>query len=521
MAGLNIDNQGAPQHALMNESPARTDYTVRFGLTLLPARYVLRGLFSSIMDGSAPEVLKRYTGDPIRDKLFANRLFKRIDDHFSTIKRSDILGSATHLTPESPEAERVISEVFNTTEKGRELKNFLGKQLRPFSAGNLVNNTLHYALTNRHPTDPERITLTDVSKSRIRSAMATPVFEVLYDNSLGLGSLWMTYKIRERVRHDMQSVFSESVGYELGKDPAMVTDQDIFASPNEIIQATATNYTSKFNQRLGISLLPVLKNIPNLRALKIGDVAIGAWGLFWAYDTWGREPTMLELFSDFVNDKLHPKFGIGDPVRTTDIINLYQNYAIKFKPDTAFTNVATSDISEGKLWLQSEAIFREIATLMNESYNYKHKSKLDPATGLPTTSASFQLPKFVYLLGHGLINIHKPDWTIAFVRIANEYGMEAVKEVERAYRRNMDLDSILKKYPVSLELERVVDPERDAKDVTNKASQSEQVAAKEVRSPETELGVTAALPNHQVVASSVIPASVISPQTVALASHPA
>lgn len=520
MAGLNIDNQSAPPHALMNESPARTDYTVRFGLTLLPARYVLRGLFSSIMDSSAPELLKRYTGDPIRDKLFANPLFKRIDNHFSTIKRSDILGAHTHLTPESSEAERVINEALNTTEKGRELKSFLGKQLRQYGAGRETGNTLHYALTNPASAGSDRIALTDMSKSRIRSAMSNMVFETLYDNSLGLGSLWMTLKIRERVLHDMHSVFSEAVSYELGKDPSAITDQDIFSSPNEIIQATAENYTNKRNQRLGISTLPILKNIPSLRALKIGDVAIGAWGLFWAYDTWGREPTMLDLFSDFVNDKLHPKFGIGDQVRSSDIINLYQNYALKFRPDSAFTNVANSDISEGKLWLQSEGIFREIAQLMNESYNYKHKPKIDPETGFPAKSASFQLPKFVYLLGHGLLDIHKPDWTIAFVRIANEYGMEAVKEVERAYRRNMDLDSVLKKYPVSLELsteESSRTPKRADAPLPKPETDKAEAAAK----TEADARVAITSPNHQVVANSVVPAAVVSPQTVALAAHPA
>lgn len=515
MAELNVDNRGAPPHAMMHESPARTDYTVRFGLTLLPARYALRSIFRSITDSSSPESLRKVTGDPIRDRFFANPLFKQIDDHFATLDKNAILGGSA-LPASDLAAQDKLNKILKTGE-GKQLREFVRNKLGPWGAGGLVDNTLHYAFITGDESKPGKVALTDFSKSRIRSAMAAPMFEYFYDNSLGVGSLWMTYILRNKVLHDIQSVYKESVAYELGKDASQVNDDDIFASNNEIIQATVHNYQSKLTQRLAISALPFLKNIPAIRALQFGDAAIGAWGIFWAYDTWGREPTMLELFSDFVNDKLSPKFGIGDPIKPSDIINLYQHYSLKFKPDWAFTNVATSDISEDKLWLQSEGIFREIATLMNESYNYKHKSSIDPDTGLPVQTANFQLPKFIYLLGHGLINIHKPDWSMAFVKIANEYGMDAVKEVERAFKRDMDLESILKKYPVSLDHK--IGADREAKIVKDKDYTEPKPDI--VPAEKTDVLNVPVLPEQHVLANSVHASHMVPPQTVALAPHSA
>ncbi|MCI5050003.1 MAG: hypothetical protein MRY32_06690 [Rickettsiales bacterium] len=442
-----------PQHAQVNDVNQKTDQTVRLGLTALPARYIFRGMFKSFSDSATPFWLRKYTSEPVLNHIYANPLFEKINNHLAQYNIEDIV-PADNLTKlrntDVPLSEKrdIVERALRDTPKGQELKQFMRDTLRKFDSTGDFYNTLEYAIIEGDPSKPGKIALTNGSKKRIKSNLSEPVFESLYDNSLGVGSLLMTHTIRKRILHDIESLYSETVGYELGKDPHAVTRDDIFNSDNTIIQSTAKNFTQKQWTRLGISAIPFMKNIPSLKAAQFGELGIGAWGVLWAYDTWGRESTMLELLTEFVNDRLNPKFGIGDPIKPSDIINLYQNYAVKFRPETAFKSVATSDIAEDQLWLRSEGVFREIATLMNESYNYKHTSEVDPKTGLPGDPADFKLPKFIYLLGHDMINVNEPEWSMAYIKIANEYDMEAVKEVRRAQLRGVDLEKILKKYPV-------------------------------------------------------------------------
>lgn len=451
MAKLSRNDDNNPPHARMHEVPQRTDQTVRLGLTALPARYMARGFLKTISDSGTPRIIRKYTSSPIRKWLFEDPLYKRLNAFYSQFDRRDFIRddvlSDIERNHESLQIDRINKAL--KTEEGNKIVRQTDLLLRTMDAHEKTMNTVQYAILNGKD-GKGGITVTPQSKTAIGHHISGPLFEFFYDNALGIGSLWMTHTIRQRVLNDIRSAYSEVVAYELEKDPSQITDQDIFHSSNRIIQQTSENFHNRQWQRMAMSMIPFIKNIRQVRAMQFGELALGSWGLFWAHDVWGRQPTMLETISDFVNDKLNPRFGIGDPIRPSDIVNLYQQYALKFKPERALRSVGTSDLAEDRLWLQSQGIFREIATLMNESYNYKHVSDIDPETGLPVESVDFRLPKYIYLLGHHLINIHEPDWSMAFVKIANDYDMDAVREVERAYKRGMKLDDILKKYPVDL-----------------------------------------------------------------------
>lgn len=444
-----FDNDAYPLHAQVSAVPVRTPIDVRLGLTLLPARYILRAFSKTLTDSGTPDIFRKYTTIPIRDHLFAEPLFKKVNARLAqTPAQTLIPGAIPEHVDEITKALRGTIEHPNLPAQA--LKEDLRVLLQPFDAKDQVNNLLEYSIRHRDP-KTGLLTLTDESKNRIKSRLSEPLFEFLYDNALGVGSFWMAYTIRQRVLTDMKSIYSEAVAYELNKDPSQITEQDIFDSKNTIVHSTVQNFNTKQNQRFGISFLPFLKNVPAIRASQFGDLAIGAWGLLWAFDVWGREPTMLEMLSDFVNDRLNLKFGFGDKIKPTDIINIYQQYALKFYPEKSFRSLISRDPVEQQLWAANETVFSRIAELMNDSYNYKHTAVLDPMTGAPIASADFTLPKFIYLLGHDLINTREPEWTKAYIEIANKYGMEAVKETAKAQKSGKPLGDVLAKYPVTID----------------------------------------------------------------------
>ncbi len=442
------DNDAYPLHAQVSAVPVRTPVDVRLGLALLIARYIPRSITKSLTDSATPDWIRKYTTSPIRDYVFAEPLFKKVNARLAQTPVHELIsGTVPEHVDEITKALRGTATHPNVAAQA--LKEDLRVMLQPFDSKKEVPNLLEYSIRHRDP-KTGLLSLTEESKSRIKSNLSEPLFEFLYDNALGVGSFWMAYTIRQRVLHDMKSIYSEAVAYELGKDPSQVTQQDIFDSKNAIVQSTVENFNSKQNQRFGISLLPFLKNIPAIRASQFGDLAIGAWGALWAYDVWGREPTMLEMLSDFVNDRLNLKFGFGDKIKPTDIINIYQQYALKFYPEKSFRSLTSRDPVEQQLWAANETVFARIAEFMNDSYNYKHTAVLDPLTGSPIASADFTLPKFIYLLGHDLINTREPEWTKAYIEIANKFGMEAVKETMKAQKAGKALGDVLAKYPVTI-----------------------------------------------------------------------
>lgn len=449
-----------PPHVHITEEPPGTPWDVRLGLTLLPARYVLRSVVQSLTNSDTPPVVQKYSGiealrnrkaKPVINEI--NALYAghqpHIVDYFAKNK-----GYAPGMgkTPNSFEIEAMLGEPrFKTLiEKNKALHRYSGASRDAF-------NSLEYAIKEYFgPSTQDKIQLTHESRGRINSGITGKMFDWGYDNALGVGSWGMSLLIRHNVRKEMHAVYSEAVSYEMNKDASQVSMDDIFNSQNRIIQSTSRNYDRYQWARFGISTLPFMKNIPRLSFFRFGDMAVGLWGAMWAFDVWGRDPTMLETFHNFIKDKLNPLYGIGDKIKGSDILNMYQHYVFKFHPERSFRTVALNDADESRLWAQSEKIFTRVADLMNASYNFKHTAVNDPKTGLPKRMADFTLPKFIFLLGHDMINARQPEWSMAFIEVANRYGMDAVKEVARARRSGTSLTEILQKYPVDLNPPRIV-----------------------------------------------------------------
>ncbi len=268
-----------------------------------------------------------------------------------------------------------------------------------------------------------------------------------YAGAVGLGSGYLSYRYSQMVKSDIQNIFGEAVAYENDKPARSITFEDIRRSDNRMVQRTVENHGSKLRGRLATDGL--FLGAAALRSGPLTDFFLGLKGVQIFADTWKRKTTMFEDLITFINNKINPRNGLGQAISVGDIFDLYQHYAEAFNPDRMFKNVVERGTGEGVLWAKNQAIFQRITELMNLTYAYKHRSVIDPATGHAVHQADFALPKFIYLLGHDLIDIHKPEETLARIEIANQYGIPAVKEMQTALAHGTALSEILQRYPLA------------------------------------------------------------------------
>jgi hypothetical protein len=266
-----------------------------------------------------------------------------------------------------------------------------------------------------------------------------------YSGLVGVGSTALTLRYSAMVRNDIINLFSESVGYEFGKDPSKVTFDDITKSRNALVKVTVKNYHDKMNGRLITDGL-FFGAIP-FRSMPGNDILLGLKGLQIFSETWQRKSTVFEDLITFVNNKINPRNGLGQPVSIGEVFDLYQRYAEQFAPHRMFSNVVENGTGEGATWATNQPVFKRISELMNLTYAYKHPSLLDQQ-GHAIQQADFPLPKFIYMLGHDLIDTHNPVQTLAYIEVANKHGMEAVKDMQAQLAQGIPLDRMLQKYPI-------------------------------------------------------------------------
>lgn len=268
-----------------------------------------------------------------------------------------------------------------------------------------------------------------------------------YGASLGLGSMLLTHSYSQMVQRDMTNLFAETVGAEIGKDPETITFDDIKHSQNKIIQKTVENFRIKRWERFGTDLLFFPAAWMGKPAYV--DAALGLKGVQLFMDTWKRKTTMFEDFVAFVNNKINPRNGLGQPITQGELFDLYQHYADNMKSVPMFTNVLERGTGEGAIWAKGQPIFQRLTELMNDTYAYKHRTELD-ATGHALNKADFTLPKFMYLLGHDLIDPRAPEQTLVYMEIANRQGIQAVKQAQGQLASGAKLQDVMQLYHVEL-----------------------------------------------------------------------
>lgn len=266
-----------------------------------------------------------------------------------------------------------------------------------------------------------------------------------YGVAMGLGSLALSASYSRTVYNDIKNIFSEAVALETGKSPADIKRQDLSQSDNRIVQKTMNNFWKRSLKRIGTDLL--FFPVATLRSMHWVDVMVGAKAGQAFGETWKRKTTMFEDLITFINNKINPRNGLGQAINVGEIFDIYQHYNEAFNPQKMFTNVLESGTGEGARWAQSQPIFERMTQLMNLTYAYKHSSKIDPTTGHAIQQADFALPKFIYLLGHDLIDVNQPDKTMATIEIANRFGIPAVKEMHGMLAAGGTLAQVAERFP--------------------------------------------------------------------------
>lgn len=269
-----------------------------------------------------------------------------------------------------------------------------------------------------------------------------------YNAVMGMGSIALTASYARTVYSDIKNIFSEAVAEETGKPVSDIGWTDLKQSDNRIVQKTITNFWHRSARRFFTDLL--FFPAAAARSTGAGDLGVGLKALQAFAETWKRKTTMFEDLVTFVNNKINPRNGLGQPISVGEVFDLYQHYAQEYNPGTAFHNVLERSTGEGARWAQSQPIFERMTALMNLTYAYKHSSLIDPRTGHAVRQADFALPKFIYLLGHDLIDVNRPEQTMATIEIANRYGIAAVKDMRSQLAAGRTLDDIKQRYPFTI-----------------------------------------------------------------------
>jgi hypothetical protein len=156
--------------------------------------------------------------------------------------------------------------------------------------------------------------------------------------------------------------------------------------------------------------------------------------MYLASDAFGRKRTFFEEEQRLIASKVNHSDSIGEVITARNLMNLYDRQARQNSSTAPLPKMDTPK------WDADIKLFERMADLMNQSYGNT------PKTG----QADFTVPKFIYLLGMGLLAADNPEKSIAYMEVANRYGIPAVKKVEEVVKSGVPLAEALTPYPVNL-----------------------------------------------------------------------
>ncbi|MDX1975276.1 MAG: hypothetical protein SFT92_06330 [Rickettsiales bacterium] len=259
----------------------------------------------------------------------------------------------------------------------------------------------------------------------------------IFDVTAGLWMLAVTGFFAQRTAKDMKSLLSEVVAYEFDKKPEEVGLSDFMHSTNNVVCRTRHNFIyynslrTLVNGTFFASLLP-----GRFRTTEAVDLGVGLNGAYLVTEILGRDRTFFDRIQSFVDSKLNQDHALGDTVNAHDLIGLYERNALDNNPSIAFKGQINSQV-----WKQSQVIFERMAHLMSCTYQYRHDKE---------DNMDFTLPKFLYLIGNNLIQPTQVEQSLAYIEVANQYGIPALKKVVHDVQAGKPLAEALKPYPVTL-----------------------------------------------------------------------
>ncbi len=268
---------------------------------------------------------------------------------------------------------------------------------------------------------------------------------------------------------DMRSIFSQALAWEFDKDLKDISFSDFRNSKNTIVQQTIGNYTRYNLRRVGVNatfFLPfILKPFSRTHTwhAETGvDMGVAANAAYLFTDVISRKSTPFEALQSTIDRKINHAESFADQIEPADLLNIYERHATNGTIGSFLGQRGTPK------WDHSMALFTRMANLMNQTY---HKI-------LPKEQADFSIPKFIYLVGHNLIQPGKVEQAMAYIEVANRYGIPALKEVVTDMQSGKDMRQALQRYPVTLPGTPAVGaPEEAGKKFTDKILASQAMTA--------------------------------------------
>ena len=423
------ENPTLPPHTRTESTLAPTAEFTRIFLLAWSVRYIPRGLLGMAFESRAPERLKKAVNQFIDGSLI-NSMSTKIDAVLNAHK--------PHV-----EAARTAPLVDTSTTLFKDLKKIIHPWRGDHDSTKIIADLLKGAEEKGG-----QLAMSAASKLSMRNNARSGYLNIGYSLSVFLGSTLLSLRYAQMVRKDITNLFRESVAYEKNIPQEQVTYNDITRSDNSIVKNTVNNYHNKLAERLGTDSLFLLTT--PLKSMYVTDLMLGVKGVQMFRDTWKRKTTMFEDLITFVNNKINPHNGLGQPISIGEVFDLYQHYAQAYRPDHAFTGVIEHASGEGARWADNQIIFQRMTELLNKTYAYKHSSIVDPNTGRTVNQADFALPKLIYLLGHDLIDVNKPKESLVAIEIANAHGMESVKAMSQMLKQGRSLDAVIQHFNLTL-----------------------------------------------------------------------
>lgn len=282
----------------------------------------------------------------------------------------------------------------------------------------------------------------DKGKSHIKPGFWRSVslnFTALSTGATFLGIIGLYSK---NTLHDIHSLYSEAVGYELGKDKKDVTLRDIFQkSDNEALKVTRHAYVTRTAARIATAaafFVPwhrfrgLKHNRPKYEAN--ANAGIGAVGIYLLGEGFLRQPSFFDmqqaLVATAINRTNARSYGTISP---QNIQGLFIAHRRHFNKNYKWPDASCREFQDERL------LTERIADLMNETYNNTHN----------TENANFTIGKFNYLIGFGLLD--KFPNSLAFVELANKStDMRDVKSAAAAIKNGQNPQEVFQQFGIDI-----------------------------------------------------------------------
>lgn len=261
---------------------------------------------------------------------------------------------------------------------------------------------------------------------------------------MGTGVLILMGMYSKNTLSDIKAVYSEAVGYELGKNSKDVTYTDVFArSKNDSIKITCNTFIKRTAGRIGTALTffvpwEKFRSQPfKYVEPKYGtnaNAGVGAVGALIYGEGFLRRPSFFDVEQKLVSTKINHKdidpYTSFQPQDIQALLSLHRKQMDKhYKAPSVSSQEGQNDVK----------LATRIAELLNATYDNKPD----------VTTDRFTIGKFNYLIGFKLLD--KAPEALAFVELANKsQRMEEVKQAASAIKGGEDVAQVFARFGVDM-----------------------------------------------------------------------